>query len=112
MNKQNLFRYLRNEGGSEKYNGYVMQLVAAISAVLPVEIARSHGLKTGKTDAELIASAVKECSEAHHAKLMGAPLHMLKKEIIEAQIALSEMLPEEVSAPLVAFLSGLFPQCF
>nr|WP_260452213.1 hypothetical protein [Klebsiella variicola] len=30
VNKQNLYRYLKNEGGSEKYTSYVIQLSAAI----------------------------------------------------------------------------------
>ena len=57
VNKLNLFRYLRNENGSEKYNRYVMQLAPAISSVMPIEIARAYGLRSGKTEAELVASA-------------------------------------------------------
>lgn len=41
VNKQNLFRYLKNEGGSEKYTAYIMQLSGAIVAAMPIEIARS-----------------------------------------------------------------------
>jgi len=43
VNKQNLFRYLKNEGGSEKYTAYVMQLSGSIIAAMPVQIARKHG---------------------------------------------------------------------
>jgi hypothetical protein len=84
VNKQNLFRYLKNEGGSEKYTAYVMQLSGAIVAAMPIGIARKHGLSNARTEAELVASAIKECSEAHQAKLLGAPLQKLEKEIREA----------------------------
>lgn len=112
VNKLNLFRYLRNENGSEKYNRYVMQLAPAISAVMPIEIARAYGLRSGKTEAELVASAIKECSEAHQAKMLGAPLQRLEKEVWEAATSLYAMLPREISEPALALLSTLAPQCF
>lgn len=112
VNKLNLFRYLRNENGSEKYNRYVMQLAPAISSVMPIEIARAYGLRSGKTEAELVASAIKECAEAHQAKLLGAPLQRLEKEIWEAATSLYAMLPKEISEPALALLSTLAPQCF
>lgn len=112
VNKLNLFRYLRNENGSEKYNRYVMQLAPAISAVIPIEIARAYGLRSGKTEAELVAAAIKECGEAHQAKLLGAPLQRLEKEIWEAATSLYAMLPKEISEPALALLSTLAPQCF
>jgi hypothetical protein len=111
VNKLNLFRYLRNENGSEKYNRYVMQLAPAISAVMPIEIARAYGLRSGKTEAELVASAIKECAEAHQAKMLGAPAAP-GKEIWEAATSLYAMLPKEVSEPALALLSTLAPQCF
>ncbi len=55
---------------------------------MPIEIARKHGLKHGLTETELVANAIKECSEAHQAKLLGAPLQKLEREIREAAIAL------------------------
>ena len=112
VNKLNLFRYLRNENGSEKYNRYVMQLAPAISSVLPIEIARTYGLRSGKTEAELLAAAIKECSEAHQAKMLGAPLQRLEKEIWEAATSLYAMLPKEISEPALSLLSTLAPQCF
>ncbi|MFH2639781.1 DnaT-like ssDNA-binding domain-containing protein [Klebsiella aerogenes] len=36
VNKQNLYRYLKNEGGSEKYTSYVIQLSAAIADAMPI----------------------------------------------------------------------------
>ena len=112
VNKMNLFRYLRNENGSEKYNRYVLHLAPAISAVMPIEIARAYGLRSGKTEAELVAAAIKECAEAHQAKMLGAPLHRLEKEVWEAATSLYAMLPREISEPALALLSTLAPQCF
>lgn len=37
VNKQNLYRYLKNEGDSEKYTSYVIQLSAAIADAMPIE---------------------------------------------------------------------------
>ncbi|HBL6924161.1 TPA: hypothetical protein LSH87_002701 [Citrobacter koseri] len=112
VNKQNLFRYLKNENNSGKYTAYVMQLASAIASAMPIEIARTHGLRQGKTETELVACAVKECSEAHQAKLLGAPLHKLEKEIREAAIALFNMLPADAAGPLLASISAVAPQIF
>ncbi|HEO9208116.1 TPA: hypothetical protein QIF88_001960 [Klebsiella aerogenes] len=112
VNKQNLYRYLKNEGGSEKYTGYVIQLSAAIADAMPIEIARKHGLKRGLTETELVANAIKECSEAHQAKLLGAPLQKLEREIREAAIALFNMLPADAAGPLLASISAVAPQFF
>ncbi|HHT0239199.1 TPA: toxin YdaT family protein [Raoultella ornithinolytica] len=112
VNKQNLYRYLKNEGGSEKYTSYVMQLSAAIADAMPIEIARKYHLKRGLTETELVASAIKECSEAHQAKLVGAPMHKLEQEIREAAIALFNLLPADVAGPLLASISAVAPQCF
>ena len=112
INKQNLFRYLKNETNSSKYTGYVMQLSHAISAAMPIEIARRHGLRQGKTECELVASAIKECNEAHQAKLLGAPLQKLEREIRDAAIALFNLLPADVAGPLLASITAVAPQCF
>ncbi|MHA1086867.1 toxin YdaT family protein [Enterobacter ludwigii] len=112
VNKQNLFRYLKNESGSEKYTAYVMQLSGAIVAAMPIEIARKHGLTNARTETELVARAIKECSEAHQAKLLGAPLQKLEKEIREAAIALFNMLPADAAGPLLASISAVAPQFF
>lgn len=111
VNKQNLYRYLKNEGGSEKYTSYVMQLSSAIADAMPIEIARKYQLKRGLTETELVASAIKECSEAHQAKLIGAPMQKLEQEIREAAIALFNLLPADVAGPLLASISAVAPQC-
>jgi hypothetical protein len=110
VNKQNLYRYLKNETSSERYTGYVMQLAPAIADAMPIEIARAYGLKQGKTEAELVASAMKECSEAHQAKLLGLPLKKLEQEIREAAIALINLLPAEAAGPLLASITAVAPQ--
>lgn len=110
VNKQNLYRYLKNENSSSKYKAYVMQLATAISLAMPIEIARKHGLRQGKTEAELVANAMKECSEAHQAKLLGAPLQKLEKEIREAAIALFSLLPSDTAGPLLASIGAVAPQ--
>ncbi|HBS6212126.1 TPA: hypothetical protein MAL84_001973 [Klebsiella pneumoniae] len=112
VNKQNLYRYLKNEGGSEKYTRYVIQLSTAIVDAMPIEIARKHGLKRGLTETELVANAIKECSEAHQAKLLGAPLQKLEREIREAAIALFNMLPADAAGPLLASINAVAPQFF
>jgi hypothetical protein len=44
VNKQNLYRYLKNEG-RQKYTSYVIRLSSAIADAMPIEIARKHDLK-------------------------------------------------------------------
>ncbi|MGE6982896.1 toxin YdaT family protein [Kluyvera intermedia] len=112
VNKQNLYRYLKNENGSEKYTGYVIQLSTAIADAMPIEVARKHGLKRGLTETELVASAIKECSEAHQAKLLGTPVQKLEREIREAAIALFNLLPSDLAGPLLASVAAVAPQCF
>lgn len=112
VNKQNLYRYLKNENGSEKYTGYVIQLSTAIADAMPIEVARKHGLKRGLTETELVASAIKECGEAHQAKLLGAPVQKLEREIREAAIALFNLLPSDLAGPLLASIAAVAPQCF
>ncbi|WGL54661.1 toxin YdaT family protein [Kluyvera intermedia] len=112
VSKQNLYRYLKNENSSEKYTGYVIQLSTAIADAMPIEVARKHGLKRGLTETELVASAIKECSEAHQAKLLGAPVQKLEREIREAAIALFNLLPSDLAGPLLASVAAVAPQCF
>lgn len=107
--KQNLFRWIDNPRNSEKYERYIATLLPVIADVMPIEIARQYGLKNGMTDAELVASAVKECSEAHHAKLMGLPIEKLEKEVREAAEALLKLLPIESMAQVASGLVVLVP---
>lgn len=109
VNKQNLFRYLKNEGGSEKYTAYIMQLSGAIVAAMPIEIARKHGLRQGKTDIELVADAIKETGEHHQAKLLGLPNAKQAKEGFENLLANAALLPGELAGVMIAHLQALAP---
>lgn len=112
VNKQNLFRYLKNENGSDKYNRYVMQLASAIAHAMPLEIARKHGLRQGKTDAELVAHAMKESTEAHQARLLGLPVQKQVKETFECLLANAALLPGEMAGLVISNLQTLAPQLF
>jgi len=109
VNKQNLYRYLKNETNSSKYTAYVMQLANAISVVMPIEIARKHGLRKGKTDIELVADAIKECGEHHQAKLLGLPTKKQAKEGFENLLANAALLPGELAGVVIAHLQALAP---
>jgi len=109
VNKQNLYRYLKNETNSSKYTAYVMQLANAISVAMPIEIARKHGLRQGKTDIELVADAIKECGEHHQAKLLGLPTKKQAKEGFENLLANAALLPGELAGVVIAHLQALAP---
>lgn len=109
VNKQNLYRYLKNETNSGKYTAYVMQLANAISVAMPIEIARKHGLRQGKTDIELVADAIKECSEHHQSKLLGLPTKKQAKEGFENLLANAALLPGELAGVVIAHLQALAP---
>ncbi|MGB7799840.1 toxin YdaT family protein [Buttiauxella sp.] len=107
--KQNIFRWLDNPRGSERYERYITTLTPVIADVMPIEIAREYGLKQGMTNTELVASAIKECSEAQLAKLNGSSVEMLEKEVREAAEALLRLLPMEAMAQVVSGLVALAP---
>jgi hypothetical protein len=88
-----------------------MQLSAAIADAMPIEIARKHGLKHGLTETELVASAIKECSEAHQAQSYWRTLQKLEREIRSGN-SLFNLLPADVAGPLLASISAVAPQCF
>ncbi|QNK30677.1 hypothetical protein HF675_13565 [Serratia sp. JUb9] len=110
-NKQNIFRWLDNPHCSQKYMGYVMQLAPVIADVMPIEIARKHGLKQGKTKLELVADAMKECAEAKQAALLGAPLRELEKEIREGIESLVKLAPPERWAAVMTSAAAIFSSC-
>lgn len=109
VNKQNLYRYLKNENNSGKYTAYVMQLANAIGVSMPIEIARKHGLRQGKTDAELVVEAMKESSEHHQAKLLGLSAKKQAKEGFESLLANAALLPGELAGAVIAHLQALAP---
>lgn len=111
-NKQNLFRWLDNPFNSKRYAGYIAQLAPVIADVMPIEIARQYGLKKGKTDPELVATAMKECSDAHQAKLLGAARHVLEKEVREGIESLMRLMPPDSWGPVLSSVSAVLGQCF
>ncbi|HEJ7989683.1 TPA: hypothetical protein SMI27_000312 [Serratia liquefaciens] len=111
-NRQNIFRWLDNPHRTEKYAGYVLQLAPVIADVMPIEIARKHGLKQGKTKFELVADAIKECADAKQAALLGAPLRELEKEIREGIESLVRLAPPDRWAAVMASAAAVFNGCF
>lgn len=110
ITKLNLYRYLRNPDFSARYTRYALALQPAIIAALPLEIARQFGWRMDeKTDAELVANAMKECTEAHQVKLLGQPIHRLEKEVKEAAEALLRFLPADSLGPVLASLATMVP---
>ncbi len=87
VNKQNLYRYLKNETNSSKYMAYVMQLADAISMAMPIEIARKHGLR----------------------QLLGLPTKKQAKEGFENLLANAALLPGELAGVVIAHLQALAP---
>ncbi|MEQ9886229.1 toxin YdaT family protein [Pectobacterium zantedeschiae] len=111
-NKQNLFRWLDNPFNSKRYAGYIAKLTPVIADVMPIEIARQYGLKKGKTKAELVATASRECSEAKQAALLGEPLRELEQKIREGVMSLIQLAPPDRWAAVldstVTMFSGIF----
>lgn len=107
--KQNFFRMINEPGPKNDKN-----LVALIPVIVDVmardneKVAREFGL-VEKTEAELIAEAMKECTEAHQAKLLGQPIQRLEKEVREAAEALLRFLPTESIAAVVTSLAAMAP---
>ena len=107
--KQNFFRMI-NDPGPKNDKG-LMLLIPVIIDVMARDnekVAREFGL-VAKTEAELIAEAMKECTEAHQAKLLGQPIQRLEKEVREAAEALLRFLPTESIAAVVISLAAMAP---
>lgn len=102
--RQKLFRFLDNRFESEKYRENVRQLTPAIMAVLPLEY-RTH-LAPQNDTMSLIAAAMKECSEAKQAVLLGAPEHQKLKEVSEGIASLFRLMPEQVG-PLMTMVTSM-----
>lgn len=107
--KQNFFRMI-NDPGPKNDKG-LMLLIPVIIDVMARDnekVAREFGL-VAKTEAELIAEAMKECTEAHQAKLLGQPIQSLEKEVREAAESLLRFLPTESIAAVVTSLAAMAP---
>lgn len=103
------FRWLDNRNGSDEARANISLLRPAILSKMPDDIKRRFGYQSGPTEAELIASAIKECSEAHQAKMLGEPIKRLEKEVREAAEALLKFLPTESIAAVVTSLTAMAP---
>ncbi|ROU10779.1 hypothetical protein EB837_20530 [Kluyvera ascorbata] len=107
--RQNFFRMINDPG--PKNDKSMMLLIPVITDVMSRDnekVAREYGL-LAKTEAELIADAMKECTEAHQAKLLGQPIQRLEKEVREAAEALLRFLPTESIAAVVTSLAAMAP---
>lgn len=107
--RQNFFRMI-NDPGPKNDKGLTM-LIPVIVDVMTKDnekVAREFGL-VEKTEAELIADAMKECTEAHQAKLLGQPVKRLEKEVREAAEALLRFLPADSLAAVVTSLATMVP---
>lgn len=108
--KQNFFRMINDPGPKNDKN--LVMLIPVITDVMArdnEQLARQFGLVKGKTKEELIAEAMKECTEAHQAKLLGMPIHRLEKEVREAAESLLSFLPTESIAAVVTSLAAMAP---
>ena len=105
--RQNFFRMINDPGPKNDKN--LVILIPVITAVMASDnekVAREFGL-VAKTESELIAEALKECTEAHQAKLLGQPIKRLEKEVREATEALLRFLPDESLAAVVTSLTTM-----
>ncbi len=107
--KQNFFRMI-NDPGPKNDKGLVLLIPVIVDVMARdnEQVARQFGL-VAKTEAELIAEAMKECTEAHQAKLLGQPIQRLEKEVREAAEALLRFLPTESIAAVVTSLAAMAP---
>ncbi|MCL9671539.1 toxin YdaT domain-containing protein [Citrobacter sp. MNAZ 1397] len=99
---QKIFRWLDADTGYAQAN--VRLLTPAILAVLPLEY-RSR-LVPQEDMMSRIAAAMKECSEAKQAVLLGAPEHQKLKEVSEGIASLFRLMPEQVG-PLMSMVTSM-----
>lgn len=102
--RQKLFRFLDNRFDSDQYRENVRQLTPAIMSVLPLEFRTK--LAPQNDTMSLIASAMKECSEAKQAVLLNAPEHQKLKEVSEGIASLFRLMPEQVG-PLMTMVTSM-----
>lgn len=99
---QKIFRWL--DGDTEYAAENVRLLTPAIMAVLPLEF-RTRLVPQEDTMSR-IASAMKECSEAKQAVLLGAPEHQKLKEVSEGIASLFRLMPDQVG-PLMTIVTSM-----
>ncbi|WP_313486570.1 toxin YdaT family protein [Atlantibacter hermannii] len=105
-----LFRWLDNRNNSPDARANIVRLRPAILGQMPDVIKRRFGYEAEPTEAELVAAAIKECSEAHQAKLLGSPVHKLEKEVREAAESVLRFLPADSLGVVLNSLMAMIPQ--
>lgn len=106
--KQNFFRMINDPGPKNDKN--LLQLIPIIIDVMArdnEEVARRFGLISGKTRAERIAEAMKECAEAKQAVLLNVPEHQKLKEVSEGIASLFRLMPEQTGSLMTIVTSML-----
>ncbi|EGQ5287822.1 toxin YdaT family protein [Enterobacter hormaechei] len=106
--KQNFFRMINDPGPKNDKN--LLQLIPIITDVMArdnEEVARRFGLISGKTKAERIAEAMKECAEAKQAVLLNVPEHQKLKEVSEGIASLFKLMPEQTGSLMTIVTSML-----
>lgn len=106
--KQNFFRMINDPGPKNDKN--LLQLIPIIIDVMArdnEEVARRFGLISGKTKAERIAEAMKECAEAKQAVLLNVPEHQKLKEVSEGIASLFKLMPEQTGSLMTIVTSML-----
>jgi len=107
--KQNFFRMINDPG--PKNDKSLMQLIPVIESVMGRDnpaTARQFGFVV-ETDADVLAGGIKECSDAHQAKLLSLPIKQLEKEVGEAVAAVLRYLPTDSIGPVLASLATMMP---
>lgn len=106
--RQNFFRMINDPGPKNDKN--LMLLIPVIINVMArdnEQVARRFGLISGKTKAELIADAMKECAEAKQAVLLNVPEHQKLKEVSEGIASLFRLMPEQTGSLMTVVTSML-----
>ncbi|MGS3469168.1 toxin YdaT domain-containing protein [Citrobacter farmeri] len=99
---QKVFRWI--DGDTEYAANNIRQLTPAIMSVLPLEY--RNRLAPQNDTMSLIATAMKECSEAKQAVLLNAPEHQKLKEVSEGIASLFRLMPEQVG-PLMTMVTSM-----
>lgn len=99
-----------NRNNSPDARANIVRLRPAILGQMPDVIKRRFGYEAEPTEAELVAAAIKECSEAHQAKLLGSPVQKLEKEVREAAESVLRFLPADSLGVVLNSLMAMIPQ--
>ena len=105
--RQNFFRMINDPGPKNDKNLLLlMPVIIDVMARDNEQVARRFGLISGKTKAELIAEAMKECAEAKRAVLLDAPKHQKLKEMREGIVSMFRLEPD-LAGPLMTIVTSM-----